>query len=108
MMKSIKSLFMAGAMICSIHSYCQDTTALIKEYNQVLSFSVKPYVFYTMQTKMRSMPVLDIQDTATVTGEFYKRDNDLYYRSGADEVFLRDSFYIEINSDRKSIVVSKV
>lgn len=86
----------------------QDKASLIKEFNEVMSFSVQPYVHYITHTTMEASPVLQPADTLSDTGEFYKNGNDIYYRSSNEEMFLEDSFFIRINNEKKAIWISKV
>jgi hypothetical protein len=86
----------------------QDTTAMLKEFNKVMSFAVQPYVYYEARTKMEASPVLQPEDTLSTKGEFYKNENNLYYSSKQDEMFMQDSLFIQVNHDRKSIWISRV
>ncbi len=92
-------------------AYCQavtDTGALIKEFNKVMSFTVQPYLYYTTVTRLSASPVMNAEDTMRLQGVFYKNGNDLYYSNGQEETYLQDSLYIQINSERKTIWISKV
>lgn len=93
--------FIAGAK-------AQDTTALLKEFNKVMSFAVQPYVHYIAYTKMEAVPVMQPEDTLNMQGEFYKNETSLYYSNRQEEMFLEDSFFIQINHDRKSIWISRL
>lgn len=91
--------------------YCQavtDTAALINEFNKVMSFTVQPYLYYTTVTKLGANPVMNQEDTMNLMGVFYKNQTDLYYSNGQEETYLQDSLYIQINSERKTIWISKV
>lgn len=86
----------------------QDKAAMVKEFNEVMSFSVQPWLHYTTYTTMEASPVLQQADTLSDRGEFYKNGNDIYYGSSQEEMFLEDSFFIRINNERKTISISKV
>jgi len=92
-------------------SYAQrvsDTTAVIKDYNKLMAFISQPYIHYTMLSRVAADPVMLAEDTLTSTGEFYKNQNDIYYSGGQDEMYLEDSFKIQINHERKTIWISKI
>lgn len=86
----------------------RDTTAMVKDFNKVMSFAVQPYLYYTTVTRMDALPVLENQDTASIYGVFYKAETNLYYKNGHDEVYLQDSLLIQINDDQKTIWIRKV
>jgi hypothetical protein len=86
----------------------QDTAAMVKEFNTVMSFSVQPYLHYNARTVVASTPVMQPEDTMNFSGEFYKNETNIYYASNREEMFLEDSLFIEINNERKSIWISKV
>jgi hypothetical protein len=65
-------------------------------------------VYYKTSTVLTSSPILQTEDTMQLQGEFYKFNNDLYYRNNNDEVYLQDSLMIEINHSQKTILISKV
>ena len=102
----------AALMIIAIGAFgsaqSQDTASLVKEFNKVMSFSVQPYLHYTAYTKMEASPVLQKEDTLSDEGEFFKNGNEIYYKSRKDEMFLEDSFYIRIDNEKKTILISKV
>jgi len=86
----------------------QDKAAMVKEFNEVMSFSVQHWLHYTTYTTMEASPVLQQADTLSDKGEFFKNGNDIYYRSSQEEMFLEDSFFIRINNEKKTISISKV
>jgi len=96
----------AVAILTGVQS--QDKASLIKEFNKVMSFSVQPYLHYITHTTMEASPVLQLADTLSDKGEFYKNGNDIYYRNTSEEMFLEDSFFIRINNEKKTIWISKV
>jgi hypothetical protein len=100
-------LLLTGIAI-QVNVNAQDTSAMLKEFNKVMSFSVQPYVHYTAFTKMEASPLLQPEDTMSTRGEFYKNETNLYYSNQKEEMYMEDSFFIQINHDRKSIWISKV
>ncbi len=85
----------------------QDTAALIKEFKKVADFSRQPYLYYSMQTRLESSPMISCTDTATTDAEFYRNGTDVYYKNGAEELFLEDSLLISVNHEKKTIWISK-
>lgn len=85
-----------------------DTVALIKEYNKLMSFTAQPYMHYTTFTKLSASPVLQSTDTASLNGEFFKNNTDLYSNNVKEEMYLQDSLMVSINNDRKTIWLNKV
>lgn len=106
------SLFIVTTMLCLVFSgYSQpsaDTAALIKEFNKVLAFTVRPFLYYSTITKMNAVPVLGVEDTGSKRGEYYKNGDNIYYSNQKDEIFLEDSFLVQVNHDHKTIWISKV
>lgn len=94
--------------IATLKANAQDTTAMLKEFSKVMSFSVQPYLHYTSITKMEASPVMQPQDTITIKGEFYKNETNLYLSNQKEDMFMEDSFFVQINHERKSIWISKV
>jgi len=86
----------------------RDTTAMVKEFNKVMSFALQPYLYYTTLTRMDALPVLEARDTASTYGIFYKNETNLYYKNGQDEIYLQDSLLVQINDDQKTIWIRKV
>lgn len=86
----------------------QDTAALIKEFNKVMSFAVQPYVYFKTDTRMEADPVVQKEDTINMTGVFYKNGTEVYSRNGGDEMFLEDSLWIQIDHENKKIMISRV
>lgn len=91
-------------------SYCQkaDTLSLVSDLNKVMSFAVKPYLYYRTVIKNESIPVLQTTDTLTLHGLFYKNTTDIYYGTEHDEMYLIDSLLYRVNHPRKSVWISKV
>lgn len=108
MMKQVKNLLLFLLLCVADRAVAQDTAALIKEFNKVMSFSIQPYLYYTTNTKIEAVPVVEPGDTMSMTGEFYKYENNIYYSNKLEEMFLEDSLYIQVNHGRKSIWISKV
>jgi uncharacterized protein YoaH (UPF0181 family) len=99
---------MMAVVMVTTQARAQDTTAMLKEFNKVMSFSVQPYLYYTAITKMEASPIMQPEDTLSMQGEFYKNGTNLYYSNQQEEMFMEDSFFIQVNHDRKSIWISKV
>lgn len=98
-------LFNSGQAIAQSSA---DTSTLLSEFMKVMSFTTKPYLYYSTTTIMSSDPILEITDTSTMKGVFYKNNTEIYSNTGREEMYLQDSLMIEINNDRKSIWVRKV
>lgn len=108
-MKNKRNLLITMLTVFSMNmSMGQDTASMIKDFNKVMSFSVVPYLYYSTTTTISSNPVMDKEDTLKTQGEFYKYENDLFYKNENEEIYLQDSFYIRVNHKRKEIWVSKV
>lgn len=107
-MKYLKNIVTGLCILIVSKSYAQDTTAMIKDFNKVMSFSVQPYLYYTAYTKVDVSSVLEAEDTLGLKGEFYKNQASLYYNNNNEEMFLDDSIFIQINHDKKSIWISRV
>jgi hypothetical protein len=107
-MKHKNKILLLLLALATINANAQDTTAMLRDFNKVMSFSVQPYLHYTSVTKMEASPVMQPQDTVTMLGEFYKNQTNLYLNNQREEMFLEDSFFIQINHDRKSIWISKM
>jgi uncharacterized protein YqkB len=86
----------------------KDTAALIQQLNTVLAFAIQPYLYYSNTTICNASPILQPQDTIQLKGEFYKVENDFYYKNNNDEYYLQDSFQIQINHEEKTILINKV
>lgn len=109
-MRKIKFLLL---LLCSIHvanAQSQgDTTAIIREFNQVMSFAVHPYLYFNSIMLMHGGPMADPGKTGnTLHNEFYKMEDDLYYGNEQEEIYLQDSLMVRINHSRKTIQLSKV
>ncbi|MDO6433980.1 hypothetical protein Q4E93_25455 [Flavitalea sp. BT771] len=86
-----------------------DTTAMIREFNQVMAFAVQPYLHYSSLISLRSGPMMDTTKTGNVLhNEFYKVQDDLYYGNEQEEIFLQDSLMVRISHSRKMIQMNKV
>jgi len=105
--KTVTVLFLA--IVCT-QTYAQkaDTAAMISDFNKVMGFATQPYLYYSSTTKMEATPILQVEDTMRVRGEYYKNETNLYSGSAKEEMYMEDSFYIEINHSRKTIWISKV
>jgi hypothetical protein len=111
MMNNIKSIFSFLLLLFPALAYCQqatDTAALILEYNKVMSFTAQPYIHYTTLTKLSANPVLLSQDTASLMGEFFKNNTDIYSNNVKEEMYMQDSMMVSISNDRKTIWLNKV
>lgn len=111
MMNNKKSIFGFLLLFLPALAYCQpatDTAALILEYNKVMSFTAQPYIHYTTLTKLSANPVLQSQDTASLIGEFFKNNTDIYSNNVKEEMYMQDSLMVSISNDRKTIWLNKV
>jgi hypothetical protein len=86
----------------------KDTTAMLKDFNKVMSFGAEPYLHYTAVTKISSYPVMQKEDTLTTNVEYYKNESNYYSGTQREELYIEDSLYIEVNHNRKTIWVSTV
>jgi hypothetical protein len=109
-MKKMKYLLIAAMLSCNFvcAQSAEDTSALIREFSKVMSFTAQPYLYYSTTTKMSAEPVIESMDTLHVTGEFYKNNTEIYSSNKREEMYLQDSFMVEINNDRKTIWIRKV
>jgi len=86
-----------------------DTTAMIREFNQVMAFAIQPYLHYNSVVSLRSGPMMDTAKAGNILhNEFYKILDDLYYGNEREEIFLQDSLMVRISHSRKMIQVNKV
>jgi hypothetical protein len=110
----MRNIFLVFALLLTISQAgtaqrSADTTAVIREFNDVMAFSVQPYLHYTSVISMRTGPMAPSADTGRILhGSFYKYDNDLYYGSEQEEMYLQDSLMIKVDHRHKTIQVSKV
>lgn len=101
-------LFLLFAGKIAFAQASSDTAEMINEFRKVMSFSIQPYLFFRAIIKTNARPVIQQQDTLSLNGVFYKNQKDMYYSNGWEQVYLQDSFMIQINPERKSIWISKV
>ncbi|MBS1512423.1 MAG: hypothetical protein JST86_16375 [Bacteroidetes bacterium] len=110
--KNIKAKIILSIVFFSLSALktatAQDTAAMIHDFNKVMSFAVSPYLYYHSSTSVKATPVMQKEDTMNLQGVFYKYDNDLCFKNGKEEMYLEDSFYIQVNHENKTINVSKV
>jgi len=109
-MRKIIILLVLVSAVCSTQAQrSSDTTALIKELNDVMSFAVQPYLHYSSVISLRRGPMVDTAGTGTVLhNEFYKVQDDLYYGNEQEEIYLQDSLMVRISHARKMIQLSRV
>ena len=86
----------------------RDTAKIIKEIEDVLSFSRKPVISYETETRINAVPAIGEEDVLTMNGKFVKNGRQLYYRSGDDEILIVDSIMLQISHKRKSIWILKL
>lgn len=101
-------VFTVVALVAFSSVTAQDTAAMIKDFNKVMSFAVAPYLYYSSSTSVKASPVMQKEDTLNMKGVFYKYGNELFYKNEQEEMYLEDSFFIEVNHERKTIWISKV
>lgn len=86
-----------------------DTIAIIKEFNEVMAFSVQPYLHYSSIISLRSSPMMDTtKGNSILHNEFYKVQDDLYYGNEQEEIFIQDSLMVRVSHSRRTIQLSKV
>jgi hypothetical protein len=105
-MKYIKTVIVL--LFAFAQSHAQDTATMLKDFNKVMAFGSQPYLHYTAVTKMASSPIMQLQDTMSTSMIFYKNLSNYYSSNQHEELYMEDSFYIEINHDRKSIWISTI
>ena len=93
---------------CVLGQSKKDTSEILNEIRQVMSFSDKPILYYEIETTINSEPVLNENDTLKVTGIVLKNGKQLYYQNGDDEVLVFDSIMFKISNKRKSIWILKL
>ncbi len=111
MSRKFKKWLLCFLIVINISSFSQttaDTAGLVTEFGKVMSFATQPFLYCTTFATINSSPVLEEQDTLSYQGVYYKYLEDLYYNNGREELYLQDSFMIQINHTRKSIWISKV
>src|SRR6218665_2247246 len=86
----------------------RDTAKIIKEIEDVLSFSRKPVISYETETRINAVPAIGEEDVLTMNGKFVKNGRQLYYRSGDDEILIVDRIMVQISHKRKSIWILKL
>jgi hypothetical protein len=97
-----------GTSVAQQKQKVADTTAILKDFTKLMAFSKEPYLYYDAVIKMKSVPILDPQDTMQVKAVYYKNDKAVFTSNTIEETYVEDSFEIEINNDRKTIWISKV
>jgi hypothetical protein len=105
----LRFLLLLSSLQSATAQTSRDTTAVIKEFNEVMAFAVQPYLHYSNILSFRSGPLINLADTGqTLHGSFYKDGDDLYYGNEQEETFWQDSLMIHVDHHRKMIQVSKV
>ncbi len=110
MLKNKYILLFVMAVI-NMTAFCQqaeDTLALITEFKKVMSFTTQQYMHYETITKLSAEPVIESIDTMSIKGEFFKNGTEIYSNNQKEELYMQDSFMVDINNDRKTIWISKV
>jgi hypothetical protein len=86
-----------------------DTATMIKEFNAVMAFSVKPYLHYNSTLSLRSIPQMSAADSVpSLNNDFYKSGEDMYNGNAREELYLQDSLLVQISHARKAIQISKL
>ncbi|MFC4262079.1 hypothetical protein ACFOWM_04260 [Ferruginibacter yonginensis] len=107
-MKKIFNLTIMVVMLSNVCKAQNDTAAIIKDFNKVVAFFEKPFVYYTCTSYLTAQPVLVASDTMRSNSVFYKSAQSYYLQQLQQEYYIQDSFMIEINNDKKTIWVSKI
>ncbi|MHA4808142.1 hypothetical protein ACX0G9_08540 [Flavitalea flava] len=110
-MKKLKYLvyFLMVATLKVSAQNVPDTGAVIREFNKVMSFAIRPYLHFSSLISMRSGPMVDQETNISLLhNEFYKIDDELYYGNEREELYLQDSLMIRINHLRKTIQLNKI
>lgn len=85
-----------------------DKAVYAANYGKVMAFVKQPYLHYTTVTTMKSVPVFESKDTATLAGEFFKYLDNFYSNNGLEEIYVQDTVLVRINHERKTIWISRV
>jgi hypothetical protein len=89
--------------------HVRDTTAAIRDFNDVMAFAVQPYVYFSSTTSLMTGPMRNGRDSITrLHGKFYKCGEDMYYGTEAEELFVQDSLMIRIDHHRKAITIRRI
>jgi hypothetical protein len=103
-------LLLLGAMAGPVRAqHVRDTTAAIRDFDDVMAFVVQPYVYYSSTMSMMTGPMRNGGDSVVrLHGKFYKYGDDMYYGSEAEELFVQDSLMIRIDHHRKAIDLRRI
>jgi hypothetical protein len=87
----------------------EDTTAFIREFDNLMAFATQPHLYYSFVLALHSGPMLPPADTGQILhGNFYKSGDDLYYGTEQSETYLQDSLMIEVDRRREIIRINRV
>jgi hypothetical protein len=86
----------------------KDTSKLVKEFVEVLSFFNKPNIVCSTYTKYSGSPILSIYDSLQFSGLYIKTPTQLFTNNGIEEILQQDSLNVTINHKFRSVWVSKV
>jgi hypothetical protein len=102
-------IIIAALLLFWLAGYSQkDTARMVRELTDLLAFTEKPFIGYELDIQVRSSPVLESIDTVQQHAVFIKRNNDLYFNNGRDEMVILDSVFFRISNERQSIWISKL
>jgi hypothetical protein len=98
------------AAVAPVHAqHVRDTVNVIRDFNDVMAFTIQPYVYFSSTTSLMTGPMRNGRDSITrLHGKFYKLGEDMYYGTEAEELFLQDSLLVRIDHNRKTITVQRL
>jgi hypothetical protein len=109
MCRSIIILLLLAAVGPARAQHVRDTTAVIRDLDDVMAFAVQPYVYFRSTTSLMTGPMRNGRDSITrLHGKFYKCGEDMYYGTEAEELFVQDSLMIRIDHHRKAITIRRI
>jgi hypothetical protein len=106
---SVILVLMLGAVSPAEAQHVRDTISVIRDFNDVMAFTVQPYVYFSSTTSLITGPMRNGRDSVTrLHGKFYKCGEDMYYGTEAEELFVQDSLMIQIDHHRKAIMIRRI
>lgn len=106
MHKRIKGFLLTILVVATFKAKGQDEYVI--ELNRVMSFAAADFVSFKMVSKASTSAVVEPRDTVAQFSEYIKEANDIYFKNNEQESFLQDSFYVQINHEKKYVWFSKV
>jgi hypothetical protein len=110
MLRSLSILLLLSVVSQGLYAQAdEDTSAVIREFDNLMAFATQPHLHYTFVLALHSGPMLPPADTGQILhGNFYKSGDDLYYGTEQQETYLQDSLMIVVDHRREMIRINKV